>query len=219
VAAGVAIAVLSFMVNMSHSVVRRVTPGDSMRSRRSRNAQQMATLSLLGSRIAVIELEGVIFFGTADDLLMRVDRCLREGATHIIIDLGRVNDIDTTGAQMLIQVHERVQGRGGMLVVSQAARGQAQRDFLDDTGVVAHLGEAAFTSDIDHALEIAEDVLLGAEGEEITSTTEIPLSRLALFATLTPDERAIVAPHLARQRVRGRRVRLPRGRSRRATST
>jgi CRP-like cAMP-binding protein len=86
-----------------------------------------------------------------------------------------------------------------MLVVSQAARGQAQRDFLDDTGVVAHLGEAAFTTDIDHALEIAEDTLLGAEGEEITSTTEIPLSRLALFATLTPEERAIVSPLLARQ--------------------
>jgi anti-anti-sigma regulatory factor len=199
VAAGVVIAVLSFMVNMSHSVVRRVIAGDSMRSRRSRNAQQMAVLSLLGSRIAVIELEGVIFFGTADDLLMRVDQCLREGATHVIVDLGRVNDIDTTGAQMLIQVHERVRARGGMLVVSSAAPGQPQRDFLDDVGVVAHLGEAAFTSDTDHALEIAEDALLGAEGEEITATTEIPLARLALFASLAPEERAIVAPLLARQ--------------------
>jgi MFS superfamily sulfate permease-like transporter len=111
---GVLIAVLSFLVNMSHSVVRRVTRGDAMRSRRSRDANQMAALALLGSRIAVIEVEGVIFFGTADDLLERIDQCVRDGAAHIIVDLGRVNDIDTTGAQTLIQAHERVRARGGL---------------------------------------------------------------------------------------------------------
>jgi MFS superfamily sulfate permease-like transporter len=123
VVAGVGIAVLSFLVNMSHSVVRRVTRGDATRSRRSRGTEQMAVLALLGSRIAVIELEGVIFFGTADDLLARIEQCLREGAQHVIVDLGRVNDVDTTGAQMLIQIHERVRARGGLLLVSQAATG------------------------------------------------------------------------------------------------
>jgi len=198
VVAGVGIAVLSFLVNMSHSVVRRVTRGDATRSRRSRGAEQMAVLALLGSRIAVIELEGVIFFGTADDLLARIEQCLREGAQHIIVDLGRVNDVDTTGAQMLIQIHERVRARGGLLLVSQAAPGQPQRDFLDDMGVVAQLGAGAFTPDIDHALEIAEDALLESEGSNLTTHDEIPLGSLHPFSQLTADELAVLQPMLTR---------------------
>jgi MFS superfamily sulfate permease-like transporter len=199
VVAGVAIAILSFIVNMSHSVVRRVTRGDAMRSRRSREAEQMATLALMGSRIAVIELEGVIFFGTADDLLACVERCQREGAVHVIIDMARVNDVDMTGAQMLIQVHERVRARGGLLLISHAAPGQPIRDFLDDSGVVAHLGEHSFAPDVDHALERAEDELLASEGTEVTAGTEIPLRSLHPFALLTPAELAVLGPLLSRR--------------------
>jgi len=199
VVAGLGIAVLSFLVNMSHSVVRRVSRGDSVRSRRSRGAEQMAILSRLADRIAVIELEGVIFFGTADDLLTRIDQCLREGATHIIIDLGRVHDVDTTGAQILIQIHERVIARGGMLVISQAAPGQPQRDFLVDMGVVAQLGQEAFTSDIDHALERVERALLDTEGAASTIYAEIPLQSLDLLERLSPEELAVLRPHLTRR--------------------
>ena len=153
---------------------------------------------MLGTRIAVIEAEGVLFFGTADDLLETVDQYLREGSQHIIIDLGRVHDVDTTGAQMLIQIHERVRARGGTLHVSHAAPGQPQRDFLDDTGVVARLGEEAFTSDIDHALEAAEQALLANEGS-ITVRTSIPLRSLPLFAPLTAEEIAILRPSLEKR--------------------
>jgi MFS superfamily sulfate permease-like transporter/CRP-like cAMP-binding protein len=199
VVVGVVIAVLSFLINMSHSVVRRVTRGDAMRSRRSRGPEQMAILERLERRIAVIELEGVIFFGTADDLLQQINECLREGATHIIVDLGRVNDVDTTGAQMLIQIHEIVRARGGMLLVSHATRGQPQRDFLEDMGVVARLGESAFTSDIDHALERAEHALLEADGAELTSRVEIPLRSLHMFDRLTAAELAVLEPLLVRR--------------------
>lgn len=198
VAAGLFIAVLSFLVNMSHSVVRRVIPGDAARSRRSRGAAQMELLEQLGSQIAVIELEGVIFFGTADDLLVRIDRCLREGARHIIIDLSRVHDVDTTGAQMLIQIRERVAARGGTLIVSHAAPGQPQWDFLVDTGVVASLGKEAFTPDTDRALEMAENVLLESTGDP-SMRAEIPLRALNLFARLAPAELAVLSPMLTRR--------------------
>lgn len=199
VVAGVAIAVLSFLVNMSHSVVRRVTRGDAMRSRRSREAEQMGVLAGAGTRIAVVELEGVLFFGTADDALAVIDECLRRGATHVIVDLGRVNDVDTTGAQMLIHAHERVRARGGMLLLAHAAPGQPQRDFLDDTGVVAHLGDAAFMPDIDTALEAAEDALLDAQGAKLPQRAEIPLEALHPFAQLTPAELAVLQPLLQRR--------------------
>ncbi|MGE0876171.1 MAG: SLC26A/SulP transporter family protein [Burkholderiales bacterium] len=200
VAAGLLIAVLSFLVNMSHSVVRRVGTGQAMRSRRSRGAQQMELLDRLGSRIAVIELEGVIFFGTADDLLARIEQCLQEGATHVVIDLGRVHDVDTTGAQMLIQIHERVRARNRRLIVSQASPGQPQWNFLVDTGVVKSLGESAFTPDTDRALEIAENALIEEEGGERSVRAEIPLRSLQPFSLLDAAELAVLEPKLARRR-------------------
>lgn len=199
VAAGLLIAMLSFLVNMSHSVVRRVSRGDVVRSRRSRSAAQMEILGRCGARIAVIELEGVIFFGTADDLLETIDGCMKGGATHIIIDLGRVHDVDTTGAQMLIQVDERARARGARLLVSQAAPGLPQWDFLVDTGVVASLGTSAFTPDTDQALEIAENALIDEEKGERSARAEIPLETLQPFALLTRDELATLAPRLERR--------------------
>lgn len=199
VAVGLGIAVLSFLVNMSHSVVRRVVRGDAVRSRRSRGAAQMELLAQLGGRIAVIEVEGVIFFGTADDLFERVDQCLREGARHIIIDLSRVHAVDTTGAQILIQVSERVKSRGGSLIVSHAAPGQPQWDFLVDTGVVGTLGDTAFAPDTDRALEVAENDALAAEGRDPSMRAEIPLRALPLFAQLAADELAVLEPHVERR--------------------
>lgn len=199
VVAGVAIAVLSFLVNMSHSVVRRVTRGDAIRSRRSRSGEQMEILARLANRIVVIELEGVIFFGTADDMLTRVDQCLQEGSTHVIVDFARVTDVDTTGAQVLMQIHQRVGARGGMLVISGAASGQPQRDILVDTGVVALLGDDAFTTDIDHALEKMEHALLAMEGADATTYAEIALRSLPFFAGLTPAELAVLEKVLQRR--------------------
>jgi len=199
VAAGLLIAMLSFLVNMSHSVVRRVSHGDVLRSRRSRSPAQAEILSRVGSSIAVIELEGVIFFGTADDLLEIIDGCLKRGASHVIIDLGRVNDVDTTGAQMLIQIDDHVRSKGRSLLVSQAAPGLPQWDFLVDTGVVKSLGAGAFTPDIDRALEIAENRLIEAEQGERSERAEIPLRQLQPFALLTPGELAVLASRLERR--------------------
>jgi MFS superfamily sulfate permease-like transporter len=199
VAAGLLIAILSFLVNMSHSVVRRVSRGDVVRSRRSRGAAQMELLGRVASRIAVIELEGVIFFGTADDLLETIDGGVKDGATHIIVDLGRVHDIDTTGAQMLIQIGEHLRSLGHRLIVSQAAPGLPQWDFLVDTGVVKSLGESAFTPDTDRALEILENALIADEGGERSVRAEIPLRALQPFALLTVEELAVLEPLLARR--------------------
>jgi MFS superfamily sulfate permease-like transporter len=199
VAAGLLIAVLSFLVNMSHSVVRRVSHGDAVRSRRSRSAAQMEVLGRHGRRIVVIELEGVIFFGTADDLLEKVDECLRQGATHVIVDLGRVTDVDTTGAQMLIQIGERVRTQGRSFFIAHAAPGQPQWDFLVDTGVVKSLGEGAFAPDSDRALELAENGLIESEAGQIGALAEIPLRELQPFALLTDAELALLRARLVRR--------------------
>ncbi|HEY4911126.1 MAG TPA: SulP family inorganic anion transporter, partial [Methylomirabilota bacterium] len=67
VGVGVALAVMFFLVRMSKSVVRRTYHGDVVRSRKARDPKLMELLSAHGRQIVVFELEGPIFFGTAED--------------------------------------------------------------------------------------------------------------------------------------------------------
>ena len=68
VAMGVTVAVLFFIVRMSRSVVRRTYRGDAVRSRKARDPKLMEILAAHGQQIVVFELEGPIFFGTAEGL-------------------------------------------------------------------------------------------------------------------------------------------------------
>src|SRR5262249_47125728 len=63
---GVGVAVLFFLIRMSRSVVRRTYHGDTVRSRRARAPRRMELLAERGRQIVVFELEGPIFFGTAE---------------------------------------------------------------------------------------------------------------------------------------------------------
>jgi len=113
VGVGVVIAVLFFLVRMSRSVVRRSYHGDTVRSRRARHPKLMDLLAERGRQIAVFELEGPIFFGTAEGLAGRVEAVAKAGARYVILDLKRVNELDSTGARILLQIHERLRKQGG----------------------------------------------------------------------------------------------------------
>ena len=122
-----------------------------------------------------------------------------ERTNALLADLRRVHDVDTTGAEMLIRIDERVRARGRRLLVAQAAPGDPQWDFLVDTGVIASLGERAFLPDTDRALEFAENEVIDALHGERSVRAEIPLVQLQPFALLDSAELAVLAPHLQRR--------------------
>src|SRR5262245_22109551 len=115
---GVGVAVLFFLVRMSRSVVRRTYHGDTVRSRRARAARRMELLAERGQQIIVFELEGPIFFGTAEGLAHRAEAAAEAGARYVILDLKRVNELDSTGARILLQVSERLKRHGSTLFLS-----------------------------------------------------------------------------------------------------
>jgi MFS superfamily sulfate permease-like transporter len=99
VGVGIEVAILSFLFRMSRSVIRRSYRGDVVRSRRTREPRLMEILSADGGRILVLELEGVLFFGTAEDLAERVEAARLEDVAYVILDLNRVSEVDSTGAR------------------------------------------------------------------------------------------------------------------------
>src|SRR6185369_10857258 len=66
---GLTLAIGFFLVRISRPIVRRSRRGDAVRSRRMRDPRLMELLAEHGGRIVMIELEGAMFFGTAEPLV------------------------------------------------------------------------------------------------------------------------------------------------------
>src|SRR5262245_38708625 len=154
VGVGVVVAILSFLFRMSRSVVRRAHYGDTIRSRRSLEPRLAEVLAAEGRKILVLELQGPLFFGTAEDLARRIE-LLADGIVHVILDLKRVNEIDSTGARILLQIHARLAKEGHHLLLSHIEPAGAVASVLADVGVTAAVSSQRVFEDTDHALEWA----------------------------------------------------------------
>jgi CRP-like cAMP-binding protein/anti-anti-sigma regulatory factor len=196
---GVAVAVLFFIIRMSRSVVRSTYRGDAVRSRKARDPRLMEILAAHGQQIVVFELDGPLFFGTAENLATRVEAAAREGAIQVVLDLRRVNELDTTGARILIQIHERLRGQGGRLLFSHANDNYLVSTVLRDLGVASALGHDALFADTDAALEWAEDQVILARGAGDALSGEIAMDRLSALDGLTEPQVAVVRALLVRR--------------------
>src|SRR5574343_2016964 len=78
VGVGVILTMLLFLRRMSRTFLRQVYTCENRRSLKVRPEFLECQLQSLGQRIHVIELEGAIFFGTADRLRTLVDSHHRE---------------------------------------------------------------------------------------------------------------------------------------------
>lgn len=198
VATGVGAAVLFFLLRMSKTVVRRAYRGDVVHSRKTRPPRLMEVLQRHGGHIVVFELEGPIFFGTAEDLARRVEAVQGE-ITHVVLDLKRVNEVDTTGARILLQVYRRLQDEGKDLALSHLTRGTAVANVLEDVGFVRALGVDRIFDDSDRALEWAEDDLIARTLGAAKGDEEYELEHLDLLVDLSPRDREALRPRLTRR--------------------
>jgi len=199
VAVGVAVAVLFFLLRMSKSVIRRTYRADVVRSRRTRDPRLMELLSGEGRKIVAFELEGPIFFGTAEYLAAQVETAIRDETSYVVLDLKRVNELDSTGAKVIQQLQAKLARQGKRLLVSHAQDSSLLWSVLKDMGVAAALGRDALFADTDAALEWAEDqLILGSRGGAGLSD-EVPLDRLTVLAGLTAAERELVGRALGRR--------------------
>jgi SulP family sulfate permease len=150
---------------------------------------QMDVLQKWGATILVLELEGPIFFGTAEELGNRVEAALREGLGYVVLDLKRVNEIDSTGARILLQIHQRLAKEGKHLLLSHARQNRRIADFLLDMGVLTALTRQRVFDDTDRALEWAEEQLItSALGDTGRGDDDHALERVAVLTGLDPGE-------------------------------
>ncbi|MCI3954017.1 MAG: sulfate transporter [Burkholderiales bacterium] len=199
VALGVGITIVFFLVRMSRSVIRRAYRCDAVHSRKTRVPASMQLLSHHGNRILVLELEGPLFFGTAEKLAAYVEQAMLENVAYVIIDLNRVNELDSTGAQIIVQMHDRITKQGRYLLMSSVRDDTRLARFLRDMGVTATLTRTRMFSDLDRAIEWAEDHLILSEVGDSCERDEFPFGQLDVFAGMTDEELTNVSVMLQRK--------------------
>jgi glutaminase len=156
-----------------------------VRSTRLRTAEERALLEREGHRTAILELQGVLYFGAAERISRRVEE-LAADSTFVVLDFRLVRGADRAATRLLqLLLSEPVPGvrlilthldEGGPLhVLRQALATEVQSPLV------------VFASDTDTALEWCEAELL-RESAVDASAPKWSLGALDVFQGLGRDE-------------------------------
>lgn len=156
---GTALASVLFVSKMGKSIIKRKFFGDQFHSKKMRGPEHREILEQEGQQIVVFELQGPIFFGSAENLAKEVET-LMKNATYCILDMKRVNEIDSTGANIILQISKSIEKNEKYLLITYLRENLTLWGFLQVMDVVKMLDENMFFSDTDRALEWAEENLL-----------------------------------------------------------
>ena len=156
---GATFAVLLFVRSNMRDVVRSTWTGETRRSLKMRPTALAEQLRRDGRRIASLELEGSLFFGTADGLRVRL-QVMANGVDTAILDLQQVNEVDVTAARILFEAAEDWERDGKQLVFAEWPPGDARRVLMDAVAGPRAAAALHYADNTDAALEQAEDRLL-----------------------------------------------------------
>jgi len=192
---GVAIAVALFVFRMSRSIVRRSHRCGTIHSRTSHTAPDRAFLEGSGDAILVMELQGALFFGTGERMLSEIETALRRETSCVILDLRRLTEIDSTGANVLLELKANLAQRNIELLLAAAAKTIAM-ERLESFGVLSSIGDANIVPDVDRGIQRAEDDLLRTQPQ--LHDTEMPLAQVGVLAGFSATDLKVIEPYLKR---------------------
>ncbi|MFY9943126.1 MAG: SulP family inorganic anion transporter, partial [Desulfobacterales bacterium] len=156
---GIVLSTAYFIVKMGMTGIRRRYSGGEITSKRIRNSAQSRYLQENGQTIRVFELQGPVFFGSADRLSRAIESDLGE-ASFCILDMHHVSDIDATGAAILLRLYKRLAKSGRTLLISHLKDGESRQALLTAAGVLEQIDARHLFPDTDAALEWAEERIL-----------------------------------------------------------
>jgi sulfate permease, SulP family len=195
---GIIIASLLFISKMGKSIIRRSYSGDQVRARKRRLGSESAMLGQEGKRIVIFELQGPLFFGSAENLAVEVEKAWGKVA-YCILDMKRVNEIDSTGASIILHSIDSAARKGKHLLITSLKGNPRLWKFIEIMDLNKVLKKGHFFPDTDAALEWAEDQLLAQLCPSCDLHGTIPLDRMEITQGFTPAELDILQRSLTLQ--------------------
>lgn len=160
---GIIATVTMFVVSYSRtSIVKHELSGSTFKSRVTRNAEDRATLAAVGDQAYFLQLQGFIFFGTANGLLEQVRSRVRSIPTrYVVIDFRQVIGLDSTALLSFDKMRQHGRENGYTLVLSSLS--PRLRQQFDRGGIVEEPNVLRYASDIDRAAEWCEDQICAVD--------------------------------------------------------
>jgi SulP family sulfate permease len=142
--------------------------------------------------VVVFELQGSLFFGTANQLQAALEPEVAN-RKYVILSMRRVQSLDLTATHVLEQIKDKLEENNAYLVFCDIPKGLPSglkmKRFLKDTGIVRPTNKAVAFSQLDEALEWVE-----AHGQSITGDEAQPsamnLSDMPIFADFDETAKA-----------------------------
>jgi MFS superfamily sulfate permease-like transporter len=186
---GIGLSCLIFIIGMSRPLVRRRHRGDALFSRRVRPERDVEILRRSGHLLVVLELEGVMFFGNADDLCAEVEDLFAK-ASIVVLDFRHVADIDISAIGALQQAVSKALAKKKKLLFCHLPLPHLDLfESLTGSG-----GEGTVFADLDAALEWSEEKVLAEVGR--SEFEEIPFDRIELLEGLDPHQIGLMRNYL-----------------------
>lgn len=154
---GVLLAILLFIREQSRSsVVRNRIEGNEVFLKHAYKFQDIERIARNAGESVVFELQGSLFFGTANQLQLALEQEI--GARkYVILSMRRVQSLDVTATHILEQIKDQLEERDAYLVFCDIPKnlpsGLKMKRFLKDTGVVRPTNKAFAFRELDEALE------------------------------------------------------------------
>ncbi len=191
-AVGVILAIILFLrEQVGGTVIRRKSIVSERSSAWYRPEREMRMLEEKGRAAFIFELQGSLFFGTAQQLYRTIEPDLRQ-AEYLILDLRRVQSVDITAAHTLNIVCDVLAERNVPLILSNVAEclpnGRNVREFLELSGLDAARTNLHYMPTLEAAIEWVESHLLGdADSAESHDQPPLELHQIELFKGSKPD--------------------------------
>ncbi len=164
---GLVAAIVLFVVNYSKiNVVHHALSGTQIKSNVERCAYHQRVLKdKLGQYIYVLELQGFLFFGSANALLDQVRERLADAAQprlrYLVFDFQRVSGFDSSAVMSFVKCRQIAETQNITLVLTHLSAEMQKRFEMDDLSE-SRAGIRIFP-DLDHGLEWCEEQLLDIE--------------------------------------------------------
>jgi glutaminase len=172
------------------SVIRRFYRGDLVRSNRVRTTEERTVLAAEGAKIAVLEAQGALFFGSTEQLIRRIID-LATQARYVIVDFKRVHLADIAARKLVMRLARSMRDGLSELLFANIANdgplGPLSRELAE------HEEERLVRvfRDVDAALEWCEDQLL-ARSLKGVAEPKFALGQLDVFKGLSAEECKLV---------------------------
>jgi sulfate permease, SulP family len=185
---GVLISVVLFVVNYSRiDIVQHELSGSNHRSSFVRSMPEQTILNERGGAMYILNLQGYLFFGTANNLLERVKQKIKDEGDkikYVILDFRLVTGLDSSVTLSFTKIHQVTSEAGIKIFLTHL-----------DSSISHHFEDAKLVNDkdfrlfptLDHCVQWCEDELIETYGSgDISASDQFQDQLKTMF--LEPDQ-------------------------------